>query len=136
MATTNSKINIVTGIVTDVTGQPLSNLKVEIFDIEMRNWQSLGHTITNKNGLFELGWKQGQLGREKKNADIAVKVSTVEKGTEIFRSAMDTVRFNAGPFEKIDIIVKNELPVERIEYDWLVKEVNSLSDKVAINELE
>lgn len=69
MATTtnNQKINLVVGKVTDGNSLPLPNIKVEIYDIDMRDWQLLADTYTNRDGAYELSWTYDQLsGKEKK----------------------------------------------------------------------
>ncbi|MEI7724329.1 MAG: neuraminidase-like domain-containing protein [Bacteroidota bacterium] len=138
MATTN-KIqipNTVFGKVTNNNGRPLANLKVEIYDVDMRNWQALTDTITDKNGKYELKWMHDQLsGRGVKEADIAVKVFTREKNTVIYTSSLDDVRFNASPREEINITINHDLPVEVIEFDFLVKQVTFLANKVPISDL-
>ncbi len=84
----NQKPNTVLGKVTDANGRPLANLKVEIYDVDMREWQALADTFTNKEGKYELQWRHEQLsGRGKKEADIAVKVFTKKKNTELFKSS-------------------------------------------------
>ena len=137
MATTITKTNSVRGTVKDARQTPLPNLKVEIYDVDMRSWQPLGNTVTNSEGWYELEWKYSEIsGRGRKTADIAVKVFTIEKGTELFKSGMDQVRYNASGTEEINIIIKQQLPVEKVEFDWLVKEVTSLTNKIPIEELE
>ena len=131
------KSNTVIGKVTDSNGRQLPNLKVEIYDIDMREWQALSDTFTNKDGKYELTWTHDQLiGRGKKTADIAVKVLTREKGTEIFKSSLEEVRFNASEREEINITIRQVLPKEVIEFDLLVKEVTFLAKKVAISDLQ
>jgi 5-hydroxyisourate hydrolase-like protein (transthyretin family) len=69
------RINRVTGKVTDSNGLPLSGLKVEIHDVDMREWQLLADTVTDRRGVFNLHWSHDQVsGREKGTADIAVRV--------------------------------------------------------------
>lgn len=133
----NQNLNTVLGKVTDANGRPLANLKVEIYDVDMREWQPLADTFTNRDGKYELVWKHEQLsGRGKKNADIAVKVFTKEKNTEIYKSSMDEVRFNASEREEINITIRQALPKEIIEFDYLVKEISFLAGKVAIADLQ
>ena len=68
--TETRKINIVFGKVTDGSNRPLANLKVTIYDVDMREWQTLAETFTNKEGKYELKWTHDQLsGREKKEAE-------------------------------------------------------------------
>lgn len=129
--------NTVLGKITDASGRPLANLKVEIYDVDMREWQPLADTFTNREGKYELHWSHEQLsGRGKKTADIAVKVFTKEKNTELFKSSMDEVRFNASEREEINITIRQALPKEVIEFDYLVKEVSFLAGKVAIADLQ
>ncbi len=136
MATTTSKTNSVLGTITDANKQPLPNLKVEIYDVDMRSWQLLASIATNWDGKFEVTWSHEQLsGRGKKTADIAVKVLTSEKGVELYKSDMDDVRFNAGEREEINITIKQPVPKETVEFDWLVKEVLFLAGNVAIEDI-
>src|SRR6187402_1369518 len=101
MDTTTTKNNIVHGRITDVGDRPLPNLKVEIYDVDMRSWELLSETTTDREGKYETTWNQEQLsGRGKKTADIAVKVLTQEKGVELYKSTMDVVRFNSGAREE------------------------------------
>jgi len=133
----NQKFNTVLGKVTDRIGRPLANLKVEIYDVDMREWQPLADTFTNREGKYELKWTHEQLsGRGKKTTDIAVKVFTKEKNTELSKSSMDEVRFNASDREEINITIKQALPKEVVEFDFLVKEVSFLANKVAIADLQ
>ena len=139
MATTikNPNPNTVLGKVTDGNGRPLANLKVAIYDVDMREWQTLADTFTNKEGKYELKWTHDQLsGRGKKTADIAVKVFTKEKNTDIFKSSMNEVRFNVSDREEINITIRQSLPKEVVEFDFLVKEVTFLANKIAIADLQ
>ena len=138
MATTikNQSPNTVLGKVTDANGRPLANLKIAIYDVDMREWQVLSDTFTNKDGKYELKWTHDQLsGRGRKEADIGIKVFTKEKNTELFKSSMDEVRFNASEREEINITIRQALPNEVVEFDFLVKEVSFLANKVAIADL-
>jgi 5-hydroxyisourate hydrolase-like protein (transthyretin family) len=129
--------NTVLGKITDVNGRPLANLKVAIYDVDMREWQVLADTFTNKEGKYELTWTHEQLsGRGRKTADIAIKVFTKEQETELYRSSMNEVRFNASDREEINIMVRQTLPQEVVEFDFLVKEVSFLAGKVAIADLQ
>jgi 5-hydroxyisourate hydrolase-like protein (transthyretin family) len=135
--TENQKLNIVLGIVTDSNGSPLANLKVVLYDVDMREWQQLAETYTNKEGKYELTWLQEQLsGRGKESADIAIKVFTKEKNTLLFASIIDEVRFNASEREEINITINQALPKEIVEFDFLVKEVSFLANKIAIADLQ
>jgi 5-hydroxyisourate hydrolase-like protein (transthyretin family) len=139
MPATNKQqqINTVFGKVTDGSGRPLANLKVEIYNVDLRAWHPLADTHTNRDGSYELRWTQDQLkGREKKTADIALRVSTSEKNTELFRSSMDEVRFNASEREEINVTIRQNLPQELIEFDFLVKEVSFLAGRVAMADLQ
>ncbi len=137
MATATSKTSTVLGTVTDANKRPLSNLKVEIYDADMRSWQPLADTVTDKNGKYELHWQHSQLsGRGKKSADIAIKVLTAVKGTELYQSAMNQVRFNAGEREEINVVIKEPVPVETIEFDYLTEQVRFLANEIAITDLQ
>jgi len=135
MATVQN-INTVYGTVTDNTGKPLSGLKVAIYDIDMRSWELLAETQTDKNGNYEVHWTQDQLtGREKRSADIAVQVLTGEKNIELYRSSMDDVRFNATRREEINIVIRQDVQRDYIEFEWLVREITFLAGEIAIADL-
>ncbi|MCB0375348.1 MAG: hypothetical protein KDD04_05460, partial [Sinomicrobium sp.] len=137
MATTRQKINRVIGKITGSNGTPLTDLRVAIYDIDMREWEVLAEGFTNREGAYELTWTHSQLsGRGKKTADIALKVTTREKDTLLYQSSIDEVRFNASEREEINILLKNAVPVERVEYDFLLAEVSFLAGKVALSELQ
>ncbi len=127
----------VVGKVTDNTSRPLANLKVAIYDVDMREWQILDDTFTSRDGKYELKWTHEQLsGRGKKEADIAVKVFTKEKNSELFKSSMDEVRFNASEREEINITISQAVPKEVLEFDYLEREVKFLAGKVALVDLQ
>ena len=137
MATKIKTQNTVYGKVFDANGSPLANIKVEIYDIDMRAWQLLADTTTDREGKYELIWTHSQLkGRGTKEADIAVKVLTKELNTELFSSSMDEVRFNASEREEINITIRQDLPKEVVEFDFLVNEVTFLSNEIAIADLQ
>lgn len=128
--------NRVYGRITNSSGNPLSKLKVEMYDVDMREWQTLSETITDKDGGYKLEWYHEQLsGRGKKSADIAIKIFTLDNNIELFKSAMDDVRFNASKSEEINITIQHEIKPERVEFDVLVKDVRFLANKVAIADL-
>lgn len=78
----NQNPNTVFGKVSGNRSQPLPGLKVEVYDADMRSWELLPQTITDKEGKYEVTWTHSQLsGKGKKEADIAIKVLTKEKGT-------------------------------------------------------
>ncbi|MCS3795319.1 neuraminidase-like domain-containing protein [Niastella sp. OAS944] len=137
MAITANKINIVRGTITDGNKRPLAGLKVQLHDVDMRNWQQLAETITNADGRYEMAWTPEQLsGPEVKTADIAIRVLSATAGTELYKSSMDEVRFNAREREEINITIAQPLPKERIEFDSLLKEVQYLAEKVPVEELQ
>ncbi|HLP37239.1 neuraminidase-like domain-containing protein [Lacibacter sp.] len=127
----------VLGKVTDPNGHPLPNLKVAIYDVDMREWNLLSEDVTSKEGKYEFTWTHDQLsGRGKKTADIAVKVFTKEKNIELFSSSINEVRFNASDREEINITIREAIPKEGIEFDLLVKQISFLAGKVAIADLQ
>ncbi|MEM7373664.1 MAG: neuraminidase-like domain-containing protein [Bacteroidota bacterium] len=137
-ATSHSQnINTVFGNITNGAGQPMANLPVEIYDVDMRKWELLSGTLTDKQGNYELHWEYGQLtGAEKHTADIGVKVLSPEKSTTLFLSSMDEVRFNASSREQINVIISQAVPREIVEFDYLVAEVSALAGQVAIADVQ
>ncbi len=131
------KTNLVFGRVTDKRGRPAANLLVRAYDRDMRSEEFLGECITDKNGKYEIAWVPGQFSeRGNKKADIAVKVFTREKKTLLFASDMDAVRFGASSGEEIDITIKAEIKPGVVEYDYILKEVDFLTKRIAITDLQ
>ncbi|UPZ15121.1 neuraminidase-like domain-containing protein [Flavobacterium humidisoli] len=137
MAAQSQNPNMVFGKVSDNSGKTLANLKVVIYDKDMRSEELLAETVTLKDGTYKTTWLHSQLsGRGKKEADILVKVFTREKETLLFSSNINQVRFNASPKEEINIIIKNPIKNEIIEYDYLLKEVTFLAGKIPVAEFQ
>ncbi len=133
----NAGPNYVFGRVTDTLNRPLPGLKVRVSDRDMRSEELLEETFTDQEGRYEIIWHQRELdGRGRRTADIAVKVLTPERDTLLFTSDMDQVRFNAGRREEINIVIRQAVPTERVEYDHLLREVRFLANQVAIVDLQ
>lgn len=133
----DQKPNLVLGRVVDRLDRPLPNLIVQAYHRDMRAEKLLGEGITAKNGKYEITWSQRQLsGTGKESADIAIKVLTAKKGTPIYESGMDVVRFNASPREEINVTITLEIKPEVVEYDYILEEVSALVGKVAITDLQ
>jgi len=129
--------NIVFGKVTDTNDKPLANVKVAIFGVGMREWQWLAETFTNREGKYECAWPGPQSNvNVQEEIGIAVKVWTKSLKTEIFRSSVDEVRFKASDREEINVKIRQPLPKEEIEFDFLFKEVRRLAQQVAIANLQ
>ncbi len=133
----NKKENLVFGRVVDRSNQPLANLIVQAYDRDMRSEELLGEYVTDRDGKYEIGWSHSQLsGRERKTADLAIKVFTREKKTPLFASAMDAVRFNASHREEINITIATAVQPEVVEYDYILRQVTYLADRVAVAGLQ
>ncbi|MEN6376361.1 MAG: hypothetical protein ABFD75_16485, partial [Smithella sp.] len=133
----DKKENLVFGRVVDRRNRPLANLLVQAYDRDMRSEELLGECSTNRDGKYEIEWSSSQLsGKERGTADIAVKVLTREKKTPLFASDMDAVRFNASPREEINITIETAIQPEVVEYDYILKQVTYLADRVAVAELQ
>lgn len=131
------KENLVLGRITDQLNRPLSNLIVQAFDRDMRSEELLGENISDREGKYEIIWLHSQLsGRGRKEADILIKVFTRENKTLLFASDIDAVRFNAKSREEINIAIGTVIKPEVVEYDYLLKEVRFLANKVAIPDLQ
>jgi hypothetical protein len=106
---------------------------VEIHDVDMREWQLLADTVTDRRGVYNVHWSHDQLsGREKGTADIAVRVLSPVKNSELFKSSIDEVRFNAGNHEEINIVISGAIPQEQAEYDRLLRDVTFLPARLPL----
>jgi len=131
------KSNRLSGRVTDAQGRPLARLLIQAFDRDMRAEEPLGEAITDREGKYQIEWKQSQLdGRGRKTADIGLTIRTPEQKTLLFKSGMDDIRFNAGQREGINIVLRQPLPQEVVEFDFLLKEIKFLAGHVAPKDLQ
>jgi len=124
---------IVFGKVTDSSGRAVANVKVAIFYAGMREWLALAETFTDRDGKYEVSFSQDAAAE---GTGIAVKVSTAKTNTEIFRSSIDEVRFNASEREEINVKIIQPLPKEDVEFTFLVSEVMRLAKQTAIAYLQ
>lgn len=135
--TLNQQPNYVLGTIADQFNQPLEGLLVEIYDKDMRSEVLLAETKTNKKGKYKTRWSQDQLtGRNRKGADLLIKLYKLENKTLIYSTPLDNIRFNAGPSEVIDITLQNTIKPDYVEYDYLLREVTYLAGEVAIKDLQ
>lgn len=133
----NKNPNVVFGKVTDTQNRPLSGLVVQVYDQDMRTETLLAETTTDSDGKYQVTWLHSQLkSPEIKEADIAVKVLTPGNRTLLYSTGMDSVRFNASPREEINIIIQGAIAPEVVEYDYVLKTVTFLADKVAVTDLQ
>lgn len=133
--TANPSMNIIYGRVTDAQNYPLREVLVLAYDRDMRSEELLGEAVTDREGKYRIEYaadKPDTLG--KRGADLSMRVRT-RGGAEVFVSRLEEVRFNAGPREEINITVRQSLPTEFIEYDYVLREITPLLDKVAIVDL-
>ena len=136
-STDNKRPYIVLGKVTDLNARPLSNLIVQVYDKDLRNETLLSETSTNRDGKYHTTWNFDQIGeREKKTADLLIKVLTPDKKEILFVSDIDSVRFNAQQKENINIVIEKESGSDIIEYDDVLKQVTVLAERVAIVDLQ
>ncbi|TAK64589.1 MAG: hypothetical protein EPO24_03185, partial [Bacteroidetes bacterium] len=134
---TEQQPNIIHGRIINNISRPLANLIVQAFDRDMRSEEFLGECITDPEGKYEIAWSPGKLsGRERKTADIAMKVLTPVKKAELFSSDIDSVRFNASSREEINITIRQPIKREEVEYDYILKQVAYLAGEVAITDLQ
>ncbi len=133
----NKKPNIVLGTVKDKEERPLQGLIVEVYNKDMRSITLLGVSFTDKKGKYALSWSQKQLGdRERKSADLLLKVLSPKKRTMLYESDLEEVRFNASKREEINVTLLAPLPQEEVEYEVLLERVSLLSHNVPITELQ
>jgi hypothetical protein len=137
MINTTQIINTITGKLSTPQSAAVANVKVGIYDVNLREWQLLAETLSDKEGKYKIEWELSQLkGPNKKSADIGIKVFTAEKNTALFSSSIEQVRFNAGAYEEINVTILKSIPVEVVEYDVLLKEISFLAGKVPLINLQ
>jgi hypothetical protein len=133
----NQSVNLVYGRVTDRRNSPLANCIVQVYDRDIRSEQLLSETTTNREGKYQTTWLHSQLSeREKKEADILIKVLSPAKKTVLYTSDIHSIRFNASGNEEINITIQQEIQPEGIEYELLLKEVTFLANTIAIPDLQ
>lgn len=129
--------SLIFGRITDAQNRPMPNLLVYAYDRDMRSEELLGEAITDREGKYEIQW-DGSLPdtRGKRTADLVLRVLTRERQTLLYASDMDSIRFNAGPREEINVMIGQAIPSEVVEFDFIMGEIRPLMGKVAMQDLE
>lgn len=136
MAKQLQESNLIFGRVTDAQNRALANLLVYAYDRDMRSEELLGETITDRDGKYEIPWAAGQPDTKgKRTADLVIKVVTRERKTQLFASDMDNIRFNAGAREEINVVIRQAIQPEKVEYDFILGELQPLADDIPVAEL-
>ncbi len=133
----SQKQNVVYGTILVPNTRPLSNLVVKAYDKNMRSYEFLGEAVSDNKGQYKITWYHSQLkGRNRKGADIAIKVFSKTKGIELYKTPMDEVRFNASSMEEINAVITGGVARDTVEFDFLVNEISYLSERVSIPKLQ
>lgn len=133
----NPTPNLVFGRISDAQNRPLRQVLVYAYDRDMRSEELLGETVTDRDGKYEIHWEGSQPDtRGKGTADIALKVITRERQALLYASDMDSIRFNAGPREEINVTIRQSIQPEVVEYDFILREIGFLIDRVAVKDLQ
>ena len=129
--------HLVFGRVTNAQNRPIPGLLVYAYDRDMRSEELLGEAVTDRDGKYEIQWGSGQPDTQgKRTADIALKVITRERQTVLHASDVDNIRFNAGPREEINVVIRQAIQPEVVEYDFILREVGFLRGEVAVADLQ
>lgn len=122
------------GKVSNAQGKPLAGLKVMVYAVGMRDWQALGSAMTNAQGTYKVSWTPQQ--SAKANRTLGVKVFTSPKNTEVYKSEVQQMRFQAAESQQMNIRIRQPLPIEEIEFGSLSKKIKKLAGGVAIADLK
>lgn len=75
---TTKSINLILGTIKDAQNRPITRLQVEAFDRDMRAEEPLGEATTDRDGKYQIEWKQSQLdGRGRKTADVGLNSTAI-----------------------------------------------------------
>ena len=98
---------VVRGYVRAANGAPLANLRVQVFDRDLRHAELLGTTTTDGQGRYELAYEASQFVRsEKPRADLVVHAARdmgplLRSPIEFDAPVVAIINLAAGPLERI-----------------------------------
>ncbi len=123
----------VKGRVISAEGRPVAGVKVCAYDRDLRGKASLGETITDHEGYYEIGYWEHQFCRaEKGSADLYLRVYRADGDCEMATSA---IYFNADPLATIDLSLGQEAYRDPAEYEQLIRELTPLLQGLSLAEL-
>lgn len=120
----------VEGTIYDEFNVPLSNVKVQIFDKDLRTEQLLGESVTKDKGQYLIKYTSAKFsGAEKKSADILLKVFTQSRSRvnrRFKKLGESSVHFNVTPKYKFDFKVDGTEFTGISEFDSLSENITPL----------
>jgi hypothetical protein len=123
---------VVRGTVRDRFQQPLPDVRVSVFDQDLRTRQLLGSTHTGKDGRYEVVYALRDFAStDKAAADIVVRF-----GPESSPFGESPVHYNAPPVLVVDFAVTSTAEAGPSEYERLVAAITPYIGSVAIADLE
>lgn len=130
MAIKSDENYIVTGLVTDKHGLPLTlELTIRAFDRDLRREQALGKTQPDKLGFYQIPYTASQFRQaEKSSADLIVR-AFADDGSMLAESP---ILFNAPAKAEVDLTVVDETPL----FEKLAREIRPLLENLKVEELE
>ena len=136
MAKTPQLTYLVRGRVSDRFARPLPNLTVQAFDRDMRTEEMLGEALTDRQGRYEIFYTLEKAARtERQTADLSMKVLAANTKQLLYEAPLKEVRFNASLNEEINIVVETEITPQENEFDFILRTITPLIDRVKIPEL-
>ncbi|MGB7208383.1 MAG: neuraminidase-like domain-containing protein [Pyrinomonadaceae bacterium] len=131
MAIKSNENYIVTGLVTDQDGLPLTleGLTIQAFDRDLRHEQPLGKTQPDKLGFYKIPYTASQFRQAEKNsADLIVKAFASD-GSLLAESP---TMFNAPPEAEVNLTVVDDTPL----FEKIAREIRPLLENLKVEKLE
>ena len=120
----------VEGIIYDEFNVPLPNVKIQLFDKDLRTEQLLGETVTKEKGQYIVKYTSAKFSRaEKVSADIILKVFAQSPPTvnrHFKKLGESSVHFNVTPTYKLDFKVDGTVFTGISEFDALSENITPL----------
>jgi hypothetical protein len=126
---------IVRGIIRDARGKPVVGAVVRAFDRDLRSFQQLGGTETDRRGRYTISYTPDQFNRaEKRSADLAIRVFD-KRGQPLYEPTIDDVLFNAPHLAVINIQLDRLSEPQLSEFERLRDDIRPLIDPLAAADL-
>ncbi|MDP9316865.1 MAG: neuraminidase-like domain-containing protein [Chloroflexota bacterium] len=124
---------VVRGQVRLADGEPIAEVRVRAFDVDLRNRELLGEVPLGEDGRYEIRYGPEQFARaEKDGPDLWLEALT-SNGDIVAKS--NVILFHAGPETLIDLIVESQASPAPSEFEQLTAELEPLLNGLSLAEL-
>lgn len=125
---------VIKGKVSSQSGQPVQGLRVQAYDVGLREQRLLGEAGTDARGDYTIAYQRSEDGEACEA--IGVRVLSAVRGSILYATPAEALRFHTEAVETFDVTLAVALPSEVVEYDDLAQRIKARGGRVPPEQLE